>query len=273
MEYMIKNMFGLRWNCRELKEIVKLRFFRLATIILQRLKEDDTTRSTYLVNSSPSSTIAFKKPIDMLGFLSWLVSIKQGMLELVKVKCIFLGYHKSIVGNKLWRYREDNNKAAFVFTALEKIYTHELLTFNNTVACEVISKWKAGLKDDMNARPDVYVPINDDMVFPCGFKAEIWATKGLLDKAKGNVLGMEIVRDQSGYTRGCHGPGDCDVKENGKWSCIYAWEIRSIRWTVRYIASADVGMLDKFDRGLQTDVQVFVDFDYAMGRSITVMGG
>nr|GEV19427.1 zinc finger BED domain-containing protein RICESLEEPER 2 [Tanacetum cinerariifolium] len=27
--------------------------------------------------------------------------------------------------------------------------------------------------------------------------------------------------------------------------------------------SADVGMLDKFDRGLQTDVQVFVDFDYA----------
>ncbi|GJZ43332.1 hypothetical protein Tco_0590587 [Tanacetum coccineum] len=30
------------------------------------------------------------------------------------------------------------------------------------------------------------------------------------------------------------------------------------------IASADVGMLDKFDRGLQTDVHVFVDFDYAM---------
>ena len=38
------------------------------------------------------------------------------------------------------------------------------------------------------------------------------------------------------------------------------------------IASVDVGMLDRFDRGLQTDVQVFVDFDYAMGRSITVMG-
>ncbi|GKA17851.1 putative ribonuclease H-like domain-containing protein [Tanacetum coccineum] len=63
-------------------------------------------------------------------------------------------------------------------------------------------------------------------------QAEIWATKGLLDKAKGNVL------------------GDCDVVKN---------------------ASADVGMLDGFDRGLQTDVQVFVDFDYAMGRSITVM--
>ncbi|GJV19833.1 hypothetical protein Tco_1368853 [Tanacetum coccineum] len=32
------------------------------------------------------------------------------------------------------------------------------------------------------------------------------------------------------------------------------------------------GMLDKFDRGLQTEVYVFVDFDYTIGRSITVMG-
>nr|GEU90565.1 zinc finger, CCHC-type [Tanacetum cinerariifolium] len=38
------------------------------------------------------------------------------------------------------------------------------------------------------------------------------------------------------------------------------------------IASTDVGMLDGFDRGLQTYVQVFVDFDYAMGRSITRYG-
>ncbi|GKE67692.1 hypothetical protein Tco_1521853, partial [Tanacetum coccineum] len=39
------------------------------------------------------------------------------------------------------------------------------------------------------------------------------------------------------------------------------------------IASEDVGMLDKFDHGLQTNIQVFVDFDYAMGRSNTVMAG
>ncbi|GJR56401.1 hypothetical protein Tco_1406922 [Tanacetum coccineum] len=29
---------------------------------------------------------------------------KQGMLEPVKVKCIFLGYRKGIVGNKLWSF-------------------------------------------------------------------------------------------------------------------------------------------------------------------------
>nr|GEZ83304.1 zinc finger, CCHC-type [Tanacetum cinerariifolium] len=84
------------------------------------------------------------------------------------------------------------------------------------------------LKDDMDVRSDVYVLINDcrkcsedsdgyywgytlgmfihlflyidDIVFSCGCKAEIWDTKGLLDIAKENVLGMEIVKDQSDYT-------------------------------------------------------------------------
>ncbi|GKC58153.1 hypothetical protein Tco_1085751, partial [Tanacetum coccineum] len=65
--------------------------------------------------------------------------------------------------------------------------------------------------------------------------------------------------------------GDCDAEKNGKWSCIYAVGSQKYQMvcTRLDIASADVGMLDKFDRGLQTDVQVFVDFDYAMGRSIT----
>ncbi|GJW62303.1 hypothetical protein Tco_0111638 [Tanacetum coccineum] len=228
--------------------------------------------------------------------------------------------------HELFSYREDNNEAAFVVTAVDKIYAHESLTFNNTVACEVISRWKAGLKDDMDARSDVYMLSNgckkcsdesdgyywectpgmfihlflyiDDMVFSCGCKAKIWATNGLLDKAKRNVLGMEIVRDQSGNTlrvsqsRFYNGKlvqtlleghsilslegslsGDCDVEKNGKWSCIYA--VGSQEYQMVYsrldLTSADVGMLDKFDRGLQTDVQVFVDFDYAMERSITVM--
>nr|GFB07689.1 retrovirus-related Pol polyprotein from transposon TNT 1-94 [Tanacetum cinerariifolium] len=62
---------------------------------------EDTTMSTYLVNRSPSSSIGFKAPVDMLGFSGWLASIKQGMLEPIKVKCIFLGYHEGILGNKI----------------------------------------------------------------------------------------------------------------------------------------------------------------------------
>ncbi|GJV92760.1 hypothetical protein Tco_1540573 [Tanacetum coccineum] len=129
--------------------------------------------------------------------------------------------------------------------AVDKIYSHESLTFNKIVACEVISKWKAGLKDDIDAQSD----------------AEIWATKGLLDKAKGNVLGMEIVKDQSGnilrvspsrfYNEklvhtlleghsilSLEGSlsGDCDVEKNGKqtyrflWILTTPWEDRSLSW-------------------------------------------
>nr|GEY39518.1 zinc finger, CCHC-type [Tanacetum cinerariifolium] len=205
---------------------------------------------------------------------------------LAKVNCIFLGYHKSIVGNKLWRLNDVTSKVVLyrntcfnesgkykktfissgVVAAVEKIYVHESLTFNNTVACE----------------------------------AEIWATKVLLDKAKGNVLGMEIVGDQSGNTlrvsqsRFYNGKlvqtlleghsilllegsllGDCDVEKNGKWSCTYAVGSQEYQMvcTRLDIASADVGMLDKFDRGLQTNVQVFVDFDYHMEALSTTKAG
>ncbi|GKD19761.1 hypothetical protein Tco_1208919, partial [Tanacetum coccineum] len=62
---------------------------------------------------------------------------------------------------ELFSYREDNNEAAFAVAAVDKIYAHELLTFNNTVPCEVIFKWEVGLKDDIDARSDVYMLSND----------------------------------------------------------------------------------------------------------------
>nr|GEZ18093.1 zinc finger, CCHC-type [Tanacetum cinerariifolium] len=194
---------------------------------------EDTTRSTYLVNRSPSSTIGFKKFIDMLGFFRWLARIKQRVLEPVKVKCIFVGYHKSIV-----------------------------------VACEVISKWKAGLKEDINVRSYVYLLSN-----------------GCRKSGKGNVLGLEIIRDQSGNTLRVSqsrihneklvqtllkGHSTLSLEDSLSGDCDL--EARSIRWSARPdIASVGVDMLNGFDRGLQTHVHVFVDFDYAMERSITVM--
>nr|GEX87147.1 zinc finger, CCHC-type [Tanacetum cinerariifolium] len=136
-------------------------------------------------------------------------------------------------------YREDSNKAAFAVAEAEKVYAHESLTFNNIVAYEVISKWNDGLKDDMDARSNVYVLSNSyDMVFSCGCKAEIWAIKDLLSP---------------GFTMG---------------SCQECQMV----CTRLNIASVDVDMLDKLDHELQTDVQVFVDSDYAMGRSITRYG-
>ncbi|GKA98314.1 zinc finger, CCHC-type containing protein [Tanacetum coccineum] len=273
-------------------------------------------------NRSPSSAIGFKTPIDMLGFFGCLASIKQGMLEPVKVKCIFLGYRKGIVSNKLWRldditskvlqgvefevepredhafkvepqgnvghiaglqevqtqdlldyhsahdreqlsarklfrYREDSNEVAFAVAAAKKIYAHNSLTFNDTVACEVISKWNAGLKKDMHDWSNV---------LRSGSPRVCWI--------KQREMYLTLLEGQSILSLEGSLSGDCDVEKNCKWSCIYAVGSQEYQvvCTRLDIASADVGMLDKFDHRLQTDVQVFVDFDYSMGRSITVMG-
>ncbi|GKD51964.1 hypothetical protein Tco_1280940 [Tanacetum coccineum] len=142
---------------------------------------------------------------------------------------------------ELFGYREDSNEAAYAFVVVDKIYAHELLTFNDTVSCEVISKWKAALKEYMDARSDVYVLSNS-----CRKSSE------------------DINDYYWEYTPEC-----------SKWSCIYADAFGSQEYQVVCtrpdIASAGVDMLDVFDRGLQKNVQVFMNFDYTTGRSITVM--
>ncbi|GJS89162.1 hypothetical protein Tco_0771798 [Tanacetum coccineum] len=136
------------------------------------------------------------------------------------------------------QYREDSNEAAFAVAAVEKIYAHESLTFNNTVACE---RWLL---------LGVYTRIHNEKLVQTLLKGH-------------SILSLEGSLS-----------GDCDVEKNGKWSCIYAVGSQEYQMvcTRLDIASADVGMLDKFDRGLQTDVQVFVDFDYAMAAYMTLTG-
>nr|GEX24571.1 ribonuclease H-like domain-containing protein [Tanacetum cinerariifolium] len=94
----LKEKINTDYLVKELERNIRLGGRTRWVMFLILVITEDTIRSTYLVNRSPSSTIGFKKPIDMLGFFGWLASIKKGMLEPVKVKCIFLGYHKSIVG-------------------------------------------------------------------------------------------------------------------------------------------------------------------------------
>ncbi|GJW90406.1 hypothetical protein Tco_0167959 [Tanacetum coccineum] len=211
-------------------------------------------RSTYLVSRSPSSAIGFKKPIDMLGvFGSLLLACDR----------------KQHLACELFGYREDSNEAGFAVVAVEKIYAHESLTFNNTVASMVAEK---AVTTSMAITRSIHQ-----------------ATKGLLDKAKVNVLGMEIIRDQSGNTMRVSQSrfynkklvqtlleghsilslegrlsGDCDVGKNGKWSCIYA--VRSQEYqmvcTRLDIASADVGyrlMILGCGGGLKANLQDMED--------------
>ncbi|GKA32011.1 hypothetical protein Tco_0718378 [Tanacetum coccineum] len=99
-------------------------------------------------------------------------------------------------GNDAKRYREDSNEAAFLVATVEKIYAHDSLTFDDTVACEVISKWKAILKEDMDVQSDVYVLSNGCKKSSDGNHDYYWEHA----PSKGNILGLEIIRDHSRNT-------------------------------------------------------------------------
>ncbi|GKC45385.1 zinc finger, CCHC-type containing protein, partial [Tanacetum coccineum] len=290
--------------------LAKVRCFLVQSGLSKVFWAEDTTMWSYLVNRSPSSAIGFKTPIDMIGIddiTSKVVLYRNmGFNESGEYKTTFIGsgagtslvqvlqgvefevelqgdhvfeveplrnigqragsqkvqtqdliyYHlardrEQHSPHEQFRYREDINKAVFAVAIVEKIYAHESLTFNDTVTYEAISKCKA----------------------------EIWVTKGLLVKAKGNALGLEIVKDQSSNTLRVSKSRfynrklvqsllegnsilsfegslsrDCDVEKNGKWSYTYAVESHVYQGVcMRHdIASADVGMLDGFDHGLQT---------------------
>nr|GEX86273.1 retrovirus-related Pol polyprotein from transposon TNT 1-94 [Tanacetum cinerariifolium] len=88
---------------------------------------EEITMSTYLVNRSPSSTIIFKTPIDMLEFFGWLASIKQGMLELVKFKCIFLGYRK---GSYFLDFSSSGHHSSITVTRLLTVVNMSLTDIN-----------------------------------------------------------------------------------------------------------------------------------------------
>ncbi|GJY17933.1 hypothetical protein Tco_0389424 [Tanacetum coccineum] len=237
------------------------------------------------VNRSPSSAIGFKVPIDILRFFGWLASIKQWMLESVKVKCIFLGYHKGFNESREYKktfigsgvgtgsmqmlqgveFEEVQTQDLIYYHSARNREQHlawELFKYREDFACKVISKWKAGLKDDMDAQSDVYVLSNGYRKCSDDSDGYYWEyTPGLLDKAKGNILGMEIIRDQSGNTlrvtqsRFYNGKlsilslegslsGDYDVEKNGKWSCIYAVGSQEYQviCTRLDISSADVAL-------------------------------
>nr|GEU44353.1 hypothetical protein [Tanacetum cinerariifolium] len=141
-------------------------------------------------------------------------------------------------GNDAEMYREDNNEAAFV----------------------------AGLKEDMDIRSDVYVlsngcrkssDDNHDYYWKC--KANIWVTKGLLVKAKGNILGLEIFKDQSDNT--------LRVSQSKIHNKKFVHNLLKGYSTL----SLEDSLSGDSNVEKNTNVQVFVDFNYAMGRSITVM--
>nr|GFA52203.1 zinc finger, CCHC-type [Tanacetum cinerariifolium] len=167
---------------------------------------------------SPSSAIGFKKPIDILRFLVGLLVLSNGCLNRLRSSAYSWDTTEQHSTHELFSYKEDSNEAAFV---------------------------KVGLKDDMDARSDVYVLSNGCR--KCSDDNDGYYWEYTPDEAKGNVLGMETVRDQSDNTLRVSQSrfyneklvqtlleghsilsfegslsGDCDVEKNNKCSFIYA---------------------------------------------------
>ncbi|GJY34554.1 hypothetical protein Tco_0419023 [Tanacetum coccineum] len=233
---------------------------------------EDTTMSTYLVNRSSSSVIGFKTPIDTnIGFNksgeykktfigsgvgTGSVQVLQGVkfeVEPQEDHTFEVEPHRN-VDHVVASQEVQTHDLIYYHSALDKIYAHELLTFNNTIACEVIFKWEAGLKDDMDARSDIYVLSNGCKKCSDDSDGYYWE----YTPAKGNILGLEIIRDQGGNTlrmsqSRIHNEKlvqtllkghstlsledslsmECDVEKNGKRSYICNLEARSIRWSAR----------------------------------------
>ncbi|GJX31915.1 hypothetical protein Tco_0241770 [Tanacetum coccineum] len=127
---------------------VKMRSGKIKSGMSKVFVAEDTTMSTYLVNRTPSSRIGSKTPIDMLSFLVGLLVLSNGCLnrlrssayswDTVKVRvrikcCNELSLRWNCRKIMHLRYRKDSNEATFVVAAVEKIYAHESLTFNDTL--------------------------------------------------------------------------------------------------------------------------------------------
>ncbi|GJX93119.1 hypothetical protein Tco_0347705 [Tanacetum coccineum] len=144
---------------------------------------------------------------------------RQGMLEPVKVKCIFLRCREGIAGNKLWRLDEVTSKVVvyrkigfnksgeykktFIGSSVgmgsmqvlhgfefevEPLgdHTFELARDREQqLACELF-----GYREYSNEAALKLKSNDDNHDYYCEY------APGLLVKAKGNVLGLEIIRDQ-----------------------------------------------------------------------------
>nr|GEZ84057.1 zinc finger, CCHC-type [Tanacetum cinerariifolium] len=291
MEYMIKNVFGLRWNCRELKGIVKLRLFRstqqyvksgvakylgVAGIQQQNrnmgFNESGEYKKTFIGSGVGTGSMqvlhVFEFEVKPLGDHTVEVepqeNIDQGasLQETIWMLGQMCMCSATVAGNAMTTSmaitRSIHQEYQMVCTILDIA----------SVDVGMLDKFDHGLQTDVHVFVDFDYAIERSITVVVACEAAIWATKGLLDKAKGNVLGMEIVRDQSGNSLrvsqsrfyneklvqtlleghsilSLEGSlsGDCNVEKNGKWSCIYAVGSQEYQMVCMRldIASIDVG--------------------------------
>ncbi|GJU67191.1 retrovirus-related pol polyprotein from transposon TNT 1-94 [Tanacetum coccineum] len=244
--------------------LAKVRCFLIQSGLSKVFWAEDTTISTYLGKMSPSSAIGFKKPIDVLGFLVGLLVLSKGCLNRNMGFNESGEYKKTFISSGVGTSSVQVLQRGEFEVELQEDHTFKVEPHGNvdhvadkTVMRLLLQLWdfqvKAGLQDDMRCSfSNVYCSAQT----VCKGIAKIWATKGLLDKAKGNVLGIEIFRDQRGNT--------LRVSWSRFYNVVMNYAVIGLKQRVIIGATRD---LDKhlrmhwdkleiiFDRGLQTRPQ------------------
>nr|GEW57955.1 reverse transcriptase domain-containing protein [Tanacetum cinerariifolium] len=145
----------------------------------------------YSISDSPWEKTTFTCPYGTLVTAACLLGYamhRARFRDLEPPEPLSVTEERTSAMTSLQRYREDSNEAAFAVATVEKIYAHESLTFNDTVSYEVISKWKAGLKEDMNARLVVYMLSNDCWKNNDDINGYYWEYTPLQDYALKDVI-------------------------------------------------------------------------------------
>ncbi|GJT02189.1 zinc finger, CCHC-type containing protein [Tanacetum coccineum] len=126
-----------------------------------------TCTAAYLINRSPSTAIEKKTPMEMwsghpsdygmlrtFGCVTY-SHVKQGDQETDQTPNLTdyqLTWDKERrTRTKPLRFQDESDIAAYAFVAVEEEDTHEPLTYQEAVACEDSSKWKAAMKGEMDS--------------------------------------------------------------------------------------------------------------------------
>ncbi|GJX46287.1 hypothetical protein Tco_0271477 [Tanacetum coccineum] len=238
--------------------LAKVRCFLIQSGKSKFFLAEDTTMSTYLVNRSPSSAIRFKIAIDMLRFFCWLASIKQGILEPVKVKCIFLGYHVGTVGNKLWRLDDVTSKVVlYKNMGFNKSGEYKKTFIGSGVGTGSV-KVLQGVQFELESQEDHAFEVEPRIV---GMKKTVWRLL-LQFAAVEQIYAHEsetLMHDRKAVTTAKAITGSIHYAE--------IWDIKGLMDEAKdnILVSLKSSLSGDYDAGKN-------DFDYAIGRSITVMG-
>ncbi|GJW40853.1 zinc finger, CCHC-type containing protein [Tanacetum coccineum] len=211
--------------------LAKVRCFLIQSGLSKVLWAEDTTMSTYLVN---------------------------------KVKCIFLGYRKGIVGNKLWRLDDVTSKVVLYrnmgFNESGEYKKTFIGSGVGTGSMQVLQgdEFEVEPQDGHTFEVEPHGNVDhvvgsqevqtQDLIYyhPARDREQhsVWELFSI-EKTSTVARNASAVTTTMSITGSIHQgslSGDCDMEKNGKWSCIYAVGSQEYQMVCMRldIASADV---------------------------------